>query len=81
MVDENFSEDDNHDNNNAQDCSSDDDLPLSHHGKRKKNCDNTNIQKETEYMPSTSALTLDDNFCIGDWVVVKFPVDVRVYIG
>lgn len=53
MVDEKFSEDDNRDNDNARDYSSDDDLPLSYHGKG--NCDICNIYKKTEVISTTSA--------------------------
>ncbi|KAK4882662.1 hypothetical protein RN001_005981 [Aquatica leii] len=72
-VNDNFSESDNSDNNTGQDDSSDDDLPFSHCNKENsKENDTNNIYENTKNMPSTSAQTSDNNFCIGDWVVFNF---------
>ncbi|KAK4882477.1 hypothetical protein RN001_005796 [Aquatica leii] len=68
-VNDNFSESDNSDNNTGQDDSSDDDLPFSHCNKENsKENDTNNIYENTKNMPSTSAQTSDNNFCIGDWL-------------
>lgn len=57
IVDENFSDDDNHDNNNAQ-YYSNDNVSLSLYGKGKENCDNTNIYQKTEDIPSSFSFVL-----------------------
>lgn len=93
LVDENLNFTQNEENTNIQSSSSDDDLPLIHcrngNSNMAKETSNKNIPKElTQNTPSTSRQIVKDAFDIGDWILVKFPVDrptavikSRAYIG